>query len=165
MASASDTLCIGWLGGWFKQLRGDQIDIILCVNLCVKKFPKLTKTWKIYKNVEIKFHAVSICYCNLRRLGNSKVLSLTPSAQVRILVPQPKNPRGLHRMAQPFSFFMTRCTMRFDTCPRFALFYRVSRLNAPVPNKPTPVLNIEAKRDGSLYPITTNKPSPCNVTD
>ena len=68
-------------------------------------------------------------------------------------------------MAQPFSFFMTRCTMRFDTCPRFALFYRVSRLNAPVPNKPTPVLNIEAKRDDSLNPITTNKPSPCNVTD
>jgi hypothetical protein len=34
---------------------------ILCVNPCVKKFPKLAKTWKINKNVEIVYPMLSEC--------------------------------------------------------------------------------------------------------
>jgi len=51
---------------------------ILCVDLCVKKFPKLTKMCKISKNVKIVSSMVSACYCKLRRLGSSEALSTNP---------------------------------------------------------------------------------------
>jgi len=51
---------------------------ILCVNLCVKKVPKLTKTCKIGKNMKIISLIVSVCYLNLRRLGSSETLSTNP---------------------------------------------------------------------------------------
>jgi hypothetical protein len=54
------------------------LPYFLCVNLCVKKFPKLTKTCKINKNVEIVYSIVTVCYCILRSLGNSKSLSTNP---------------------------------------------------------------------------------------
>ena len=50
----------------------------LCVNLCVKKVPKLTKTCKIDKNMKIISSMVTACYCKLRRLGSSEALSTNP---------------------------------------------------------------------------------------
>jgi len=70
-------LVMGWIGGQIQQSRaGDQQT--LCVNLCVKKVPKLAKTWKIDKNVEIVYRMLSVFYCKMRRLERSEALSSNP---------------------------------------------------------------------------------------
>ena len=46
--------------------------------LCGENCPKSAKVWKISKNMEFKIHMISICYPNLRRLGNSRFLTSNP---------------------------------------------------------------------------------------
>ena len=59
--------------------------LFLCENLCEKKFPKLTKTWKIRKNVKNVYPIVSVCCYKMRRLGNSGVVFENPRVGSSIL--------------------------------------------------------------------------------
>ena len=67
-------LVMGWIDEQIRQLN----EKILCVNPCVKKVPKLAKMCKINKNVEFIYLMLSVCYCKMRRLGNSEGLSSNP---------------------------------------------------------------------------------------
>jgi hypothetical protein len=51
---------------------------LLCVNLCVKNFPKSAKIGKNQKKHGKPYLTNSVAYNNLRRLGNSEVLSSNP---------------------------------------------------------------------------------------
>lgn len=55
-----------------------RLSPILCVNLCVKNFPKSAKTWTSVENLTTPDLTISISYPNLRKLGNSGVMTTNP---------------------------------------------------------------------------------------
>jgi hypothetical protein len=57
---------------------GLRFNQILCVNLCVKQFPKSAKTWTSIENMTIKDITISISYPNFSKLGNSGVMTANP---------------------------------------------------------------------------------------
>ena len=50
----------------------------LCENLCEKNFPKSAKIGKNQKKSGKSYLTISIAYNNLRRLGNSEILTTNP---------------------------------------------------------------------------------------
>ena len=54
------------------------ISHLLCENLCEKIFRKLTKIWKIWKNMELVLVVISVDYWYYRRYGSLEALSSNP---------------------------------------------------------------------------------------
>ena len=58
---------------------------ILCENLCEKNFPKSAKIGKNQKKSGKSYPTNSVAYNNLRRLGNSEVVTENPRVGSSIL--------------------------------------------------------------------------------
>ena len=63
--------------GWIER-QIDEKGAKLCENLCEKNFPKSAKIGKNRKKPGKSYLTISVAYNNLRRLGNSEVLSTNP---------------------------------------------------------------------------------------
>ena len=59
--------------------------ILLCENLCEKNFPKSAKIGKNQKKSGKSYLTNSVAYNNLRRLGNSEVVTENPRVGSSIL--------------------------------------------------------------------------------
>ncbi len=57
----------------------------LCENLCEKNFPKSAKIGQNRKKCGKSYETISVAYNNLRRLGNSEVVTENPRVGSSIL--------------------------------------------------------------------------------
>jgi hypothetical protein len=86
---------------------------ILCENLCEKNFPKSAKIGKNRKECERLYLTISVAYNDLRRLGNSEVVTENPRVGSSILslgIMNHHSDQGIRDAALiPFSFDFHDC--------------------------------------------------------
>jgi len=76
----SNTLLSSFSGGQrFKPISPFPTFYLISVwGLCGENCRKSAKVWKISQNVEFEIAFITVCYPNLRRLGNSRSLTSNP---------------------------------------------------------------------------------------